>query len=102
MTVAATQAWAKADFTNSSPESGILVCAADVRGIGDSRPEVGRGNPGYTIEHEAEEEFAWGSLILGKSLLRQRAEDILAVSAGSEERPARRRAAASSWPPKVG
>ena len=58
---------------------GTLVCAADVRGIGDTRPEVGRGNPGYTIEHDSEEDFAWGSLILGKSLLKQRAEDILAL-----------------------
>ena len=59
--------------------SGALICAGDVRGIGDTRPEVGRGTPGYTIGHDDEEAFAWGSLILGKSLLRQRAEDILAL-----------------------
>jgi dienelactone hydrolase len=58
---------------------GQLVCAADVRGIGDTRPEVGRGNPGYTIPHDAEEEFAWASLILGIPLLSQRITDILAV-----------------------
>jgi hypothetical protein len=44
------------------------------------RPEVGRGNPGYTIKHDSEEDYAWGSLILGRSLLRQRVEDILALT----------------------
>ncbi|MBV8817850.1 MAG: hypothetical protein JO022_05795 [Acidobacteriaceae bacterium] len=59
--------------------SGRVVCAADLRGTGDMRPEVGRGNPGYTIPHDAEEDFAWASLILGKSLLAQRIEDTLAI-----------------------
>ncbi len=57
---------------------GRLLCAADIRGIGDTRPEVGRGDPGYTIPHDAEEEFAWASLILGNPLLAQRTTDILA------------------------
>lgn len=56
-----------------------LVCAADIRGIGDMRPEVGRGDPAYTVPHDSEEDFAWASLILGSSLLAQRVEDILAV-----------------------
>ena len=55
------------------------MCAGDVRGIGDTRPEVGRGNPGYTIPHDAEDEFAWASLILGTPLLAQRITDILAL-----------------------
>jgi hypothetical protein len=59
--------------------SGGITCAADLRGMGDSRPEVGRGNPGYTIPHHSEEDYAWSSLILGKSLLCQRVEDILAL-----------------------
>ncbi len=59
--------------------SGRRVLAADVRGIGDSRPEVGRGNPRYTIPHDSEEDFAWASLILGESLLAQRIGDILAT-----------------------
>jgi hypothetical protein len=58
---------------------GRVVCAADIRGIGDTRPEVGRGNPGYTIPHDSEEDFAWASLILGDSLLAQRVRDILAI-----------------------
>jgi hypothetical protein len=58
---------------------GRSVCAADIRGIGDSRPEPGRGNPAYTIPHASEEDFAWASLILGDSLLAQRVTDILAL-----------------------
>ena len=63
-------------------QAGRVVCAADIRGIGDTRPEVGRGNPGYTIGHDSEEDFAWASLILGHSLLAQRIEDILALAQG--------------------
>jgi dienelactone hydrolase len=58
---------------------GRLVCAADIRCIGDNRPEVGRGNPEYTIPHESEEEFAWASLILGTPLLAQRIRDVWAL-----------------------
>jgi len=58
---------------------GRVVCAADIRGIGDMRAEVGRGDPAYTVPHDSEEEFAWASLILGSSLLIQRVQDILAV-----------------------
>ena len=66
---------------------GRHVCAADIRGIGDSRPEVGRGNPAYTIPHDSEEDFAWGSLILGDSLLAQRIEDILAAAQAMRNEP---------------
>jgi dienelactone hydrolase len=59
--------------------AGRRVYVADIRGLGDMRPEVGRGNPAYTVEHDAEEEFAWASLILGESILAQRITDILAL-----------------------
>lgn len=61
--------------------SGSLVCAADLRGIGDTKPEVGRGNPGYTIPHASEEDYAWASLILGHPMLGQRITDILSLAA---------------------
>ncbi len=67
---------------------GQIVCAADIRWMGDTRPEVGRGNPGYTIPHDSEEDFAWASLILGDSLLAQRVEDILAVAQAMRNDPA--------------
>ncbi len=66
---------------------GRAVCAVDLRGIGDTRPEVGRGNPGYTISHDSEEDFAWSSLILGDSLLLQRIQDILAVVQAMHNQP---------------
>ncbi len=59
--------------------AGQRVYAADIRGMGDMQPEVGRGDPGYTIPHDMEEEFAWASLILGDPLLGQRISDILAL-----------------------
>lgn len=68
--------------------NGRIVCAADIRGMGDMRPEVGRGNPGYTIPHDSEEDFAWASLILGDSLLAQRVEDILALAQALRNEPA--------------
>jgi hypothetical protein len=71
---------------------GLTICAADIRCVGDTRPEVGRGNPGYTIPHDSEEEFAWASLILGQSLLKQRVEDILALVQAIRNEPASGRA----------
>ena len=68
------------DIYHRLAQSGTTVCAADLRGIGDSRPEVGRGNPAYTIPHDSEEDYAWASLILGNSLLAQRIADILALT----------------------
>ena len=66
------------DLYHRLARSGQTVCAADIRCIGDARPEVGRGNPSYTVPHELEEDYAWASLILGKPLLAQRVTDILA------------------------
>jgi hypothetical protein len=66
---------------------GQVVCAADIRGIGDMRPEVGRGDPAYTVPHDSEEDFAWASLIFGSSLLAQRVEDILAVLQAMKNEP---------------
>ncbi len=60
---------------------GTIVCAADVRGIGDLRPEYGRGAAHYTGSHQNEENYAWASLILGRSLLAQRVTDLAGVVA---------------------
>lgn len=59
--------------------SGQAICAADIRGMGDMQPEVGRGNPRYEIPHNREEAYAWASLILGNPLLAQRILDIVAL-----------------------
>ena len=78
------------DIYHRLARSGSLVCAADIRGIGDTRPEVGRGNANYTIPHDSEEDFAWASLILGNPLLAQRVTDILAVAQAIKNEPAAR------------
>ena len=66
-------------FYQALARRGHVVCAADIRGIGDMQPEVGRGNPDYTVSHDSEEDYAWASLILGEPLLRQRVQDVLAL-----------------------
>ncbi|MDQ2947559.1 MAG: lysophospholipase, partial [Acidobacteriota bacterium] len=73
------QHWREGGLAEQLAAQGRTVCAADIRGIGDLRPEVGRGAPGYTIPHNDEEEYAWASLILGVPLLGQRVTDILAL-----------------------
>ena len=71
--------WAEGGLCHNLAASGITVCAADVRGIGDLSPEVGRGNQHYTIPHAADDAYAWASLVLGKPLLGQRVVDIVAL-----------------------
>lgn len=72
--------WREGELCEQLAGRGHTVCAADLRGIGDLRPEVGRGNPAQTTEHSGEEAYAWASLILGRTLLGQRVADILALS----------------------
>lgn len=69
--------WREGDLCHKLAAAGFAVCALDVRGIGDLRPEVGRGSPAYTIPHAREEAYAWASMILGKPLLVQRVEDLI-------------------------
>jgi hypothetical protein len=40
---------------------------------------VSEGAAGYAVEHQSEENYAWASLILGRSLLGQRTTDVLAL-----------------------
>jgi len=60
--------------------AGVAICAMDVRGIGDLQPSFSAGAVGYTREHQNEENYAWASLILGRSLLGQRVSDVLAMT----------------------
>jgi hypothetical protein len=75
-----THSWREGRHLPSTRRRGFIVCAFDVRGIGDLAPEVGRGNPGYTAPHAVEEAYAWASMILGHPLLGQRVQDILAMA----------------------
>lgn len=74
------QHWHEGGLYPELAGAGVAVCAPDVRGIGDLRPEFSPGAPGYTRSHESEEDYAWASLILGRSLLGQRATDIAAIT----------------------
>ncbi len=71
--------WMEGGLYQQLAAAGTVVCAPDLRGIGDLRPEYSAGAPSYTGEHESEENYAWASLMLGRSLLGQRVTDILAV-----------------------
>lgn len=75
-----TRHWREGDLCQNLAAAGHLVCAFDVRGIGDLTPELGRGSSAYNASHASEEAYAWASLILGHPLLAQRVEDILAIS----------------------
>lgn len=59
--------------------AGIIVCAPDLRGIGDLRPAYSAGAAPYVGEHNQEEAYAWSSLIFGKPLVGQRVTDLLAL-----------------------
>ncbi|HXB71989.1 MAG TPA: acetylxylan esterase [Candidatus Acidoferrales bacterium] len=73
--------WREDDLYPRLAAHGIAVCAADVRGVGDLEPQFGSGAAGYARGHQKEEDYAWASLILGRSLLGQRTTDIGALAA---------------------
>ena len=84
--VAAERLWFQpdADLAPGSP----IVCASDVRGVGALMPEFSPGHSVYAAWHRQEENYAWGSLILGKPLIGQQVTDILALVAALRKHPA--------------
>ena len=80
--------WQEGGLYHTLAQRGYAVCAADVRGVGDLAPEIGRGAADYARSHADEENYAWASLILGKPLLGQRVTDILALAAALRAHPA--------------
>ena len=80
-------AWHEGELYDQLASRGAVVCAPDLRNTGDLIPEFGRGSAHYTRPHNSDEDYAWGSLILGKPLLGQRVTDLLAVIAGLRTRP---------------
>ncbi|HLK20781.1 MAG TPA: acetylxylan esterase [Bryobacteraceae bacterium] len=71
--------WQEGGLYQRLAAEGTVVCAPDLRGIGDLRPEYSAGSPGYTGPRESETDYAWASLMLGRSLLGQRVLDLLAL-----------------------
>jgi len=82
--------WSEDKLYQRLAAEGFPVCAPDLRGTGDLRPEYPRGAPGHASYHQKEENYAWSSLILGKPLLGQRVTDLLAVVAALGAHPAAR------------
>jgi dienelactone hydrolase len=79
-------AWQESALYNRLAAEGCVVCAPDLRGVGDLTPEFGRGAARHARPHNSEEDYAWSSLILGKPLAGQRVTDILAVVHGLRAR----------------
>jgi len=73
-------AWGEGELCQSLAAQGFVVCAGDVRGIGDLAPEFSAGAPAYARSHQSSENYAWSSLILGRPLAGQRVTDILALA----------------------
>lgn len=80
--------WREDDLYPALAAEGFLVCLADLRGLGDLRPEFPRGAPGHGRSHQEEEAYAWSSMMLGKPLLGQRVTDILALAQALRAHPA--------------
>ncbi len=72
-------AWHESGLYNRMAAEGCIVCAPDLRGIGDMTPEFSRGAARHSRPHNSEEDYAWSSLILGKPLAGQRVTDILSI-----------------------
>jgi dienelactone hydrolase len=72
--------WNEDSLYQALAARGITVWAADLRGIGDLRPEFPRHAPGNARNQQDEEAYAWSALALGRPLLGQRVTDLLAVS----------------------
>jgi dienelactone hydrolase len=71
--------WFSPEVDRILPEDSGVICSADVRGIGSMRPGFSPGAADYEAWHGQEENYAWGSLMLGRPLVGQRVTDILTV-----------------------
>lgn len=78
--------WREGDLYQELAADGFIVCAPDIRGVGDLVPEVGRGAVRYTKPHNDEEHWAWASLMLGDPLAKQRARDLVSVASALRSR----------------
>ena len=84
--------WREGELYQELARKGYTVLATDVRGTGDLTPEYPRGAAGHARSHQDEENYSWGSLILGRPLVGQRTADILAwVNALSRHAPVARK-----------
>jgi pimeloyl-ACP methyl ester carboxylesterase len=73
--------WFAPEVDQILAEDSPVICSAEVRGVGALTPEFSPGAADYESWHQQEENYAWGSLALGKPLVGQRVTDILALVA---------------------
>jgi cephalosporin-C deacetylase-like acetyl esterase len=73
-------AWHEEELYDRLAGAGMAVCVPDVRGVGDLEPQSAPGAAGYARSHQNEDDYAWASLILGRSLLGQRTTDIAGLA----------------------
>jgi len=78
--------WHEGELCDRLASEGCVVCAPDLRGIGDATPEYSRDAARSAREHANEESYAWSSLALGKPLVGQRVTDLLAIVQGLRSR----------------
>ncbi len=78
--------WQEDGLCQKLAAAGSTICVPDLRGLGDMRPEFGRGAPGYERSHQEEEDYAWASAMLGVPLVGQRVTDLLQVCAALRTR----------------
>ncbi len=71
--------WREDDLYQKLAGTGVAVCAPDLRWMGDLRPELPRGPLNSGSWHGEEDAWAWASLIVGRPLVGQRVQDLLAV-----------------------
>jgi cephalosporin-C deacetylase-like acetyl esterase len=79
--------WKEEDLYQELAAQGISVCAADIRWIGDLRPEYSPGARNHAAWHQDEEQWSWGSLMLGHPMLGQRVTDLLSLVAALRNQP---------------
>ncbi len=79
--------WQEGGLYQALAADGHIVFVPDLRGVGDLTPEMGRGAAQHAARHNSEEEWAWGSMILGKPLVGQRVTDILALQEAVRQYP---------------
>ncbi len=82
-----TRLWFTPEVDRILPDNSPVIVAADLRGVGALLPQFSPGAADYEAWHQQEENYAWGSLALGRPLLAQRTSDILALTAALRAYP---------------
>jgi cephalosporin-C deacetylase-like acetyl esterase len=80
------QQWHEGELYDNLAGQGYVVCAPDLRGIGDTTPEFSRGAARHSRPHNSDEHWSWACLTFGRPLAGQRTSDLLAMGQGLRQR----------------